>query len=231
MRGYIFISTKSKTGIGNRSLALQRNNEPEPSSPSFAEALRFWWKLGWVTFGGTAAHLAIMHEELVERKQWIENDTFLNALSHCMILPGPEATQLAIFLGRKLHGVRGGLFAGVLFVLPSMFIILGFSLLYVQFGSLPSTAAILSGLRPAVLALILVALLKLGKTTMKGGLSILVTAASFVAMSAFQVSVPSVMFAAVALGVLIEIVSRGRAPGSFENAHKPIQPQPRTTGS
>jgi chromate transport protein ChrA len=79
-----------------------------------------------------------MYEELVEKRQWIEKDTFLNALSHCMILPGPEATHLAIFLGHKLHGVRGGLFAGVLFVLPSMFIILGFSLLYVQFGRLPS---------------------------------------------------------------------------------------------
>ena len=222
MRGYIFISTKSKTGVGIVPGPVT-NNEPEPRSPSFAEALRFWWKLGWVTFGGTAAHLAIMHEELVERKQWIENDTFLNALSHCMSLPGPEATQLAIFLGRKLHGVRGGLFAGLLFFLPSMFIILGFSLLYVQFGSLPSTAAILSGLRPAVLALILVALLKLGKTTMKGGLSILVTTASVVAMSAFQVSVPTVMFAALTLGVLIEIVRRGQAPGSLDNAHKLIQ--------
>ncbi len=164
-----------------------------------------------------------MHEELVEKRKWIENDTFLNALSHCMILPGPEATQLAIFLGRKLHGVRGGLFAGVLFVLPSMCIILGFSLLYVQLGSLPWMAAILSGLRPAVLALILVALLKLGKTTMKGALSILVTTASFVAMSAFQVSAPSVIFTVLALGVLIEIVRRGRAAVSLQKSEEPIQ--------
>ena len=164
-----------------------------------------------------------MHEELVEKRKWIENDTFLNALSHCMILPGPEATQLAIFIGRKLHGVRGGLFAGVFFVLPSMCIILGFSLLYVQFGSLSWMAAILSGLRPAVLALILVALLKLGKTTMKGGLPILVTTSSLVAMSVFQVSVPSVMFAALAVGVLIEIVRRRRAAVSHQKSDEPGQ--------
>ncbi len=95
-----------------------------PQQPSFKAALRFWCKLGWISFGGTAAHIAIMHDELVEKKQWISNRSFLHALSHCMILPGPEAQQLAIYIGWKLHGKRGGILAGTLFVLPSMFILL-----------------------------------------------------------------------------------------------------------
>ena len=95
--------------------------------PSFREALRFWCKLGWISFGGTAAHIAIMHDELVEKKRWISNRSFLHALSHCMILPGPEAQQLAIYIGWKLHGKRGGIVAGTLFVLPSMFILLALS--------------------------------------------------------------------------------------------------------
>src|ERR1700733_13273389 len=92
--------------------------------PSFREALRFWFKLGWISFGGTAAHIAIMHDELVQKKRWISNRKFLHALSHCMALPGPEAQQLAIYIGWKLHGKRGGIVAGTLFVLPSMFILL-----------------------------------------------------------------------------------------------------------
>ena len=86
--------------------------------PSLREALRFWFELGWISFGGTAAHIAIMHDELVEKKRWITNEAFLHALSHCMILPGPEAQQLAIYIGWKLHGKRGGIVAGTLFVLP-----------------------------------------------------------------------------------------------------------------
>jgi chromate transporter len=104
--------------------------------PSFKGALRFWFKLGWISFGGTAAHLAIMHNELVEKKRWISNATFLHALSHCMILPGPEAQQLAIYIGWRLHGKRVGVVAGTLFVLPSMFVLLALSVIYVRFGNL-----------------------------------------------------------------------------------------------
>src|ERR1700691_1080141 len=108
---------------------------PVPA-PSFGEALRFWLKLGCISFGGTAAHIAIMHEELVERRQWIGNARFLHALSHCMVLPGPEAQQLAIYIGWKLHGKRGGIAAGTLFVLPAMFLLLALSVVYVKFGTL-----------------------------------------------------------------------------------------------
>src|ERR1700735_4549295 len=122
-------------------------------SPDFAEAVRFWWKLGWISFGGTAAHIAILHEELVEKKGWISHDHFLHALSHCMLLPGPEAQQLTIYIGWKLHGKRGGIVAATLFVLPSMFVMLALSLIYGKFGNLPAVAAMFSGLKPTVIAL------------------------------------------------------------------------------
>src|ERR1700729_1297439 len=93
-------------------------------APHFSEALRFWWRLGWISFGGTAAHIAVLHDELVIKRQWISDEEFLYALSHCMVLPGPEAQQLAIYIGWKLHGKRGGIVAGTLFVLPSMFVLL-----------------------------------------------------------------------------------------------------------
>src|SRR5215467_3298908 len=120
-------------------------------------ALRFWSKLGWISFGGTAAHIAIMHDELVEKKRWISNASFLHALSHCMILPGPEAQQLAIYIGWRLHGKRGGVVAGTLFVLPAL------SVIYVRFGNLPWIAAMFNGLKPAVIALVVVALQRLAK--------------------------------------------------------------------
>ena len=128
--------------------------------PPFREALRFWFKLGWISFGGTAAHIAIMHDELVQKKRWISNGKFLHALSHCMVLPGPEAQQLAIYIGWKLHGKRGGFVAGALFVLPSMFVLLALSAIYVRFGNLPWIAAMFSGLKPAVIALVVVSHLR-----------------------------------------------------------------------
>jgi chromate transporter len=125
--------------------------------PSFGAASRFWFELGWISFGGTAAHIAIMHSELVEKRRWISNGRFLHALSHCMILPGPEAQQLAIYIGWKLHGKRGGIAAGTLFVLPSTFFLLALSAVYVRFGSLPWIASIFNSLKPVVVALVIVA--------------------------------------------------------------------------
>src|SRR5712672_1378432 len=116
-----------------------------PQRPSFAEALRFWFKLGWISFGGTASHIAIMQDELVEKKRWISNGMFLHALSHCMILAGPEAQQLALYLGFKLHGKRGGIVAVTLFVLPSLFFLLALSVIYFRLGSLRWIAAMFNG--------------------------------------------------------------------------------------
>src|ERR1700753_392595 len=111
---------------------MLENRSDAKAHPSLHEALGFWWKLGWISFGGTAAHLAIMHGELVEKKRWIDNRHFLHALSHCIILPGTEASQLAIYIGWRLHGKKGGLAAGILFILPATVVLLILSILYVR---------------------------------------------------------------------------------------------------
>src|SRR5258708_18241446 len=116
---------------------------------SFKEALRFWLKLGFVSFGGPAGQIAIMHRELVERFHWISERRFLHALNYCMLLPGPEAQQLATYIGWLLHGTRGGIAAGVLFVLPSLVILLALSWIYVSYGQVPAIAAVLYGVKPA----------------------------------------------------------------------------------
>ncbi|HTF72571.1 MAG TPA: chromate efflux transporter [Edaphobacter sp.] len=170
--------------------------------PSFREALRFWFKLGWISFGGTAAHIAIMHDDLVEKKRWISNASFLHALSHCMILPGPEAQQLAIYIGWKLHGRRGGIVAGTLFVLPSMFVLLALSVIYVRFGNLPWIAAIFNGLKPAVIALVVIALHRVARRALRGPVQCAIAAAAFAAMFFFDVSLLLVMLGAVVLGIV-----------------------------
>ncbi len=177
--------------------------------PPFREALRFWFKLGWISFGGTAAHIAIMHDELVQKKRWISNGRFLHALSHCMVLPGPEAQQLAIYIAWKLHGKRGGVVAGTLFVLPSMFVLLALSLIYVKFGNLPWIAAMFNGLKPAVIALVVVALHRVAKRALRGPVQSGVAAAAFVCMFFFDVSLLLVMLSAVALGIILAKLAPG----------------------
>jgi len=180
-----------------------------PQRPSFKAALRFWCKLGWISFGGTAAHIAIMHDELVEKQRWISNRSFLHALSHCMILPGPEAQQLAIYIGWKLHGKRGGIVAGTLFVLPSMFILLALSVVYVRFGSLPWIAAMFNGLKPVVIALVIVALQRVARRAVRGPIQGAVAAATFAAMYFFEASLLIVMLSAIALGIALMAVRPG----------------------
>src|SRR5579864_4989759 len=177
--------------------------------PSFKAALRFWCKLGWITFGGTAAHIAIMHDELVEKKRWISNRSFLHALSHCMILPGPEAQQLSIYIGWKLHGKRGGIVAGTLFVVPSMFILLALSGVYVRFGSLPWIAATFNSLKPVVIALVIVALQRVAKRAVRGPIQATVAVATFAAMFFFEASLLTVMLSAIALGIALTSVRPG----------------------
>ena len=181
---------------GDKSLAT-------PQRPSFAEALRFWFKLGWISFGGTAAHIAIMQDELVEKKRWISNGRFLDALSHCMILPGPEAQQLAIYIGWKLHGKRGGIVAGTLFVLPSLFVLQALSVIYVRLGSLPWIAVMFNGLKPVVIALVIVALQRIARRALRGPAQVTVAAATFAAMFFFDVSLLVMMFGAIVLGIVL----------------------------
>jgi len=171
--------------------------------PSFNEALRFWFKLGWISFGGTAAHIAIMHDDLVEKKRWISNASFLHALSHCMVLPGPEAQQLAIYIGWKLHGKRGGIVAGTLFVLPSMFVLLGLSVIYVRLGNVPWIAAMFNGLKPAVIALVVIALQRVAKRALRGPLQSAVASIAFAGLFFFDGSLLLVMFGAVVVGIVL----------------------------
>src|SRR5215213_8843033 len=127
---------------------------PRWEHPTFAEAFRFWLKLGFISFGGPSGQIAIMHTELVERRRWISEARFLHALNYCMLLPGPEAQQLATYVGWLLHRTAGGVAAGALFVLPSMFILWALSWIYVIYGNVEWVVAILYGLKPAVLAIV-----------------------------------------------------------------------------
>src|ERR1700741_217237 len=188
---------------------LREERIAAPQRPSFIAALRFWFKLGWISFGGTAAHIAIMHDELVEKKRWISNGRFLHALSHCVILPGPEAQQLAIYIGWKLHGKRGGIIAGTLFVLPSMFVLLALSGVQVRFGSLPWIAAMFNGLKPVVIALVIDALHRVARRALRGPVHSAVAVAAFASMFFFDISLLVVMLGVSVLGVVLGALRPG----------------------
>jgi len=167
---------------------------------TFREALLFWLKLGFISFGGPAGQIAIMHRELVERRAWISERRFLHALNYCMVLPGPEAQQLATYIGWLLHGVRGGIVAGGLFVLPSLFILIALSWIYVRFGNVPAIAAVLHGVKPAVVAIVLAAAWRIGSRSLRHPLLWAVAASAFIALFAFGVPFPAVIAAAALVG-------------------------------
>ncbi|GAA4362995.1 chromate efflux transporter [Hymenobacter saemangeumensis] len=173
-----------------------------PPQPSFAEALRFWLKLGFISFGGPAGQIAIMHQTLVQEKRWISDAKFLHALNYCMLLPGPEAQQLATYIGWLLHGSRGGLAAGILFVLPSVFILLALCVLYVTVGTLPALQAVFLGLKPAVVAIILLAMVKIGQKSLLSPLHYAVALASFLGIFWLNVPFPLLILGAGAVGLL-----------------------------
>ena len=168
--------------------------------PPFAKALRFWIKLGFISFGGPAGQIAIMHRELVEKNRWISDGHFLHALNFCMLLPGPEAQQLATYLGWRLHGARGGIAAGLWFVLPSVFLLFGLSWLYMAGGHLPWLAAIFYGLLAAVVAVIAEAILRIGKKALRSPALWMVAALSFVAIHSFGISFVFIILAAATAG-------------------------------
>jgi len=172
------------------------------SHPSLREALRFWWKLGWISFGGTAAHLAIMHSELVEKRRWIDPEEFFHGLSHCMLLPGPEAQQLAIYIGWKLHGKTGGFLAGALFVLPSTAILLGLSVLYARYGAVWGVSLLFRLLKPIVVALVVRALFQIGRRALRSRLQWFAAIAAFLGLSLLHIPLPWMMGAIVAIGIL-----------------------------
>jgi len=183
-------------------------NEPVPLPVSFRQALCFWFKLGCISFGGPAGQIALMHRELVAQRRWISEQRFLHALNYCMLLPGPEAQQLATYLGWLMHRTWGGVAAGVLFVLPSLLLLIGLSWAYMAFGHLSWMAAVLWGIKPAVAALVLQALQRMGSRTLKtprrAPLLWAIAVLSFLAVAVLQVPFPAVVLVAALVGVLAQ---------------------------
>jgi chromate transporter len=173
-----------------------------PASVSMLEAFWFWLKLGFVSFGGPAGQIAIMHEELVERRRWISERRFLHALNYCMLLPGPEAQQLAIYIGWLLHRTWGGIIAGVLFVLPSLFILIALSWIYIAYGEIPVVAGLFYGIKPAVTAIVVQAAHRIGSRALKNNWLWAIAAASFVAIFALHIPFPAIIIGAAIIGYL-----------------------------
>jgi chromate transporter len=165
------------------------------------EALWFWAKLGFISFGGPAGQIAVLHSELVEKRRWISERRFLHALNYCMLLPGPEAQQLVTYIGWLMHRTIGGILAGVLFVLPSLLILIGLGWVYLTFGQTPWIAALFFGIKPAVTAIVLCAALKIGRRAITHRALWLITALSFIAIFIFNVPFPIIVICAALIGV------------------------------
>ena len=175
---------------------------PAPPQPvTLAQALAYWLKLGFISFGGPAGQIAMMHAELVERRRWISEQRFLHALNYCMLLPGPEATQLAVYIGWLMHRTVGGILAGALFVLPSLAILILLSWVYLAYGTVPAVAAVLYGIKPAVVAIVLAAAWRLGSRSLKNGWLIAIAIAALLAISVFQLPFPAIVLGAALIGV------------------------------
>jgi|UniRef100_UPI00404A6DD2 chromate transporter len=188
------------------------------NKPTLREAWRFWLKLGLISFGGPAGQIAIMHRELVDRKKWIEESRFLHALNFCMLLPGPEATQLATYCGWLLHGIRGALTAGLLFILPAIGLLWGLSWVYMVYGTLPAVAAIFHGLKAAVLAIVVVALCRVARRALKTTVAWILATMAFVGLYLFQLPFPFIVFGTLLVGFV-----GGRIwPRQFGVANQPV---------
>ncbi len=173
------------------------------NKPKFIDALKFWIKLGFISFGGPAGQIAIMHRELVERQKWISEEKFQHALNFCMLLPGPEAQQLATYNGWLLHGTRGGIAAGAFFVIPSIFVLLGLSYVYARFGEVPQISAVLDGVKAVVVAIVVEAVLKIGKRAFKTNWHIAIAVLAFVAIYFLHIPFPLIILGAGILGYFL----------------------------
>src|SRR3984893_4318749 len=177
--------------------------EPNPAGPNagfacsghprFSEAFRFWLKLGLISFGGPSGQIAIMQTELVERRRWISQSRFLHALNYCMLLPGPEAQQLAIYIGWLLHRTAGGIVAGALFVIPSMFVLWILSFVYVTYGAVSWVSAIFYGFKPVVVAIVATAVIRIGRKALKNEVMYSLAAFAFIALFFFRVPFPAII--------------------------------------
>jgi len=193
----------------NEALQLQENDphlSPEQTEspvphPSFRQALRFWVKLGFISFGGPTGQIAIMQQELVEKRKWVSTERFLNALNYCMLLPGPEAQQLAIYIGWLLNKIPGGIVAGAFFVIPGMFVLFSLSYVYAVHGNVAWVASIFSGLKPAVIAIVAAAVIRIAMKALGNSIMIVIAALSFVAIYFFKVPFPVIILAAGLIGL------------------------------
>ena len=176
--------------------------ELQPAPVSFREAARYWLRLGFISFGGPAGQIAIMHRDLVEQRRWISEKRFLHALNYCMLLPGPEAQQLATYIGWLMHRTWGGIIAGGLFVLPSLLILIALSWIYLAWGQVPAVAALLYGIKPAVVAIVLHAAWRIGNRALKNAWLWAMTGAAFLAIAVFNVPFPLIVTAAGVIGYL-----------------------------
>jgi chromate transporter len=171
-----------------------------PAPVTLAQAFLYWFKLGFISFGGPAGQISMMHHDLVEQKRWISEKRFLHALNYCMVLPGPEAQQLATYIGWLMHRTRGGIIAGTMFVLPSLLILVALSWVYIAFGNVPVIAGLFYGIKPAVTAIVLHATHRIGSRALKNNFMWAIAAAAFVAIFALNVPFPAIVAAAALIG-------------------------------
>lgn len=201
--------------------------EPGLQAPTFGEAARFWIKLGFINFGGPTGQIAIMQTELVDRRRWISSNHFLQILNYCMLLPGPEAMQLATYVGWLLHRIPGGLMAGAFFVIPSIFIMLVITYIYAAYGEISWIAALFYGLKPAVLAIVASATLSIGSKALRHPIKYLIAATSFAALFFFKISFPLVILGAALAGFIgvrlfPKIGAIGAQPGEAASESIPL---------
>lgn len=173
-----------------------------PPAVTLIAAFWYWLKLGFISFGGPAGQIALMHTDLVEKRRWISEQRFLHALNYCMLLPGPEATQLATYIGWLMHRTWGGIIAGTLFVLPSLLILIALSWIYIAFGNVPVVAAVLYGIKPAVVAVVLAAAWRIGSRTLRNAWLIGIAVAAFLAIALVHAPFPLIVVAAAVLGII-----------------------------
>jgi chromate transporter len=200
------------------------------TGPSFGEAFRFWLKLGFISFGGPTGQIAIMQTELVDRKRWISQARFLHALNYCMLLPGPEAQQLATYIGWLLHKTAGGIAAGALFVIPSMFVLWTLSYIYAAYGSVPWIAAIFYGLKPVVVAIVTAAVIRIGRRTLKNEVMWAIAALAFISIFFFGAPFPAIIIGAGLVGFVggklwpakFDVISTDHGSGKPESENSVI---------
>lgn len=188
-----------RSGLADTNVVIDTN---QTGAPSFSEAVRVFAKIGLTSFGGPAGQIAMMHRMLVDERKWLDERTFLLALNFCTLLPGPEAMQLATYAGWRLHGVKGGLAAGLLFVLPGAVVILGLSALYAAFGQVPLLTAVFTGIKAAVLAIVIEALMRISKKSLKTSVEWAIAVAAFIAILFFKVPFPLIIVVAAGVGYL-----------------------------